>query len=384
MSRTLAIDAFLAAEPDAAKARAFAAGRKFPIVEGTDVTFVWFGTADTVKLVHWIYGLESHAELTRVPGTDVYYLTLEIPERSRVEYKFEIWRDEQREWVLDPLNPNRARDPFGANSVLQSEGYELPSFTIPDVSPNGARAGTLEPFAFESKALKAKRTGHIYVPPRFRRSRVYPLLVVHDGSDYLRYAAMKTVLDNLIHRLEIPDLIVALTDSPDRLREYANDEGHARFLTEELVPHLASRFPLRDRPEARCLLGASFGAIGTFSTAYRYPGFWGRLLLQSGSFAFTDIGRSNRHGSPLFDRVVDFMNTYRSEPTAVSEKVFVSCGVYEKLIYENRSLALLLSKTGMQVRFSEARDGHNWENWRDRLREGLSWLLPGPLMLVYE
>ena len=32
---------------------------------------------------------------------------------------------------------------------------------------------------------------------------------------------MKTVLDNLIHRLEIPDMIVALTDSPDRLREYA-------------------------------------------------------------------------------------------------------------------------------------------------------------------
>jgi enterochelin esterase family protein len=44
----------------------------------------------------------------------------------------------------------------------------------------------------------------------------------------------------------------------------------------------------------------------------------------------------------------------------------------------------LLSQTGMQVRFVEARDGHNWENWRDRLREGLSWVFPGPLMFVYE
>ena len=35
----------------------------------------------------------------------------------------------------------------------------------------------------------------------------------------------------------------------------------------------------------------------------------------------------------------------------------------------------------MEVRFVEARDGHNWENWRDRLREGLSWLFPGPLLL---
>ena len=381
MTRTLVIDDFLATKPDQAAARAFVESKKLPIVEGTSVTFAYFGKADAVKLVHWIYGLESQTELTRVAGTDLFHLTIEIPEHSRVEYKLEVWRGEHRDWILDPRNPHRARDPFGANSVLQSEGYEIPSWTTPDPM---ARPGTLEPFEWKSAALGGVRSGAIYVPPRFRRSRVYPLLVVHDGGDYLRYAAMKAVLDNLIHRLEIPDLIVALTDSPDRLREYANDENHARFLTEELVPHLASRFPLRDRPESRALLGASFGAIGAFSTAAKYPGFWGRLLLQSGSFAFTDIGRMNRHGSPLFDRVVDFMNRYRAEPTALSEKVFVSCGVYEKLIYENRSLALLLSKTGMQVRFSEARDGHNWENWRDRLREGLSWLMPGPLMLVYE
>ena len=81
-------------------------------------------------------------------------------------------------------------------------------------------------------------------------------------------------------------------------------------------------------------MGASFGAVAAFSTAARYPGTWGRLLLQSGSFAFTDIGKSNRRG-PLFDRIVEFMNDMRSEPKAVSERIYVSCGVYESLIYEN-------------------------------------------------
>ena len=32
----------------------------------------------------------------------------------------------------------------------------------------------------------------------------------------------------------------------------------------------------------------------------------------------------------------------------------------------------------------ESRDGHSWENWRDRLRDGLSWIFPGPQKLVYE
>jgi enterochelin esterase-like enzyme len=376
----LAIQDLLSSGPNPEKVQAFLVGKRFPIQEGSSVTFVWFGQAERVTLRHWIYGLESDSALHRVEGTDLFYLTVEIPSGSRVEYKFELHRGSTSQWVEDPNNPNRARDPFGANSVLQTEGYELPTWI--DADPL-ARSGSLEPFAYNSAVFGGRRTGCIYRPARFRKTRLYPLLVVHDGSDYLNYTGMKTILDNLIHRLEIPDIIVAFTDSPDRLREYANDERHSRFLTEELVPDLTARLPLYDRPQARALMGASFGAVASFATAYRYPGFWGRLILQSGSFAFTDIGKRNRRG-PLFDHVVEFVNSYREEPTAVSERVFVSCGVYESLIYENRSMVPLLDKAGMQVRFVESRDGHNWENWRDRLREGLSWVFPGPLMFVYE
>jgi enterochelin esterase-like enzyme len=376
MSARLAIEEVLA---DPQKAARFVEGRHFPLIEGSSVTFVWIGQADAVSLRHWVYGLESSTALIRVPGTDLWYLILEIPRASRVEYKLEIHRGGTSEWVEDPLNPNRARDPFGANSVLQTEGYEPPFWTRPDPL---TRPGSLEPLSIESAAL-GRRGGAVYLPARFRRNRQYPLLVVHDGSDYLNYASMKIILDNLIHSLAIPDLVVAFTDSPDRLSEYANDERHARFVSEELMPQLASRFPLLDKPQARCLMGASFGAVAAFSTAWRYPGRWGRLLLQSGSFAFTDIGKRNRRG-PLFDRVVEFVNAYRSEPRAVSERVFMSCGVYESLIYENRSMLPLFSATGMEVRLVEARDGHNWENWRDRLWEGLSWLFPGPLMFIYE
>ena len=78
------------------------------------------------------------------------------------------------------------------------------------------------------------------------------------------------------------------------------------------------------------------------------------------------------------------MNAFREDAKPVSSKVFVSCGTYETLIYENRSLVPFLQRTGMEIRYREARDGHNWENWRDRMREGLSWLFPGPLWMVYE
>jgi enterochelin esterase family protein len=177
-------------------------------------------------------------------------------------------------------------------------------------------------------------------------------------------------------------MIVALTQSRDRMREYADDERHARFLAEELVPSLEERFPLLGTPESRGLVGASFGAVASLACAWRHPGVFGNLLLQSGSFVFTDIGPHDR--PPVFDPVVDFVNAFRKAPGRPADKVYVSCGTYESMIYYNRSMAPLLQETGMAVRFSEARDGHNWENWRDRLREGLSFLVPGPLWMVYE
>jgi enterochelin esterase family protein len=177
-------------------------------------------------------------------------------------------------------------------------------------------------------------------------------------------------------------MIVALSEPGDRKVEYAACPSHARFLTTEVVPGLERRFPLISEPGSRALAGASFGGVAALFTAWHYPGFWGRLLLQSGSFAFSDIGEHQR--GPVFDPVARFVNAFREEPGRPTEKVFLSCGIYESLIYENRSIVPLLQSTGMDVRYVEARDGHNWENWRDRLREGLSWLFPGPLWMVYE
>ncbi|MEL7368709.1 MAG: alpha/beta hydrolase-fold protein [Myxococcota bacterium] len=377
---SLAIQALIDRQPSQGDVDAWVDEHRFPIVEGKSATFVWRGEADDVKLRHFIFGLESSQPLTRLPNTNLWYRTLQIPGGSRVEYKLEIIREGRGEWIQDPLNDRLARDPFGANSVLQTEGYEVPAWT--EYSPS-VEHGTFQPLKIYSHAFGEERGGQLYLPARFRDTQRYPLLVVHDGTDYLRYSTMGIVLDNLIDFNEIPRMVVAFIDSPDRLTEYANHEPHARFVAEELVPHLEAELPLRADPASRCLMGASFGGVASLSTAWRYPGFFGRLFLQSGSFAFTDIGERNHRG-PVFDPVVAFMNKFRSETNVVSGRIFLSCGIYESLIYENRSLLPLLQERGMQAKLVESRDGHNWENWRDRLREGLSWLFPGPLMMIYE
>ena len=365
--------------PSAAEVDSFVANATFPLVDGTDVTFVYRGVADAVYLRCWIAGLNTAQSLQHLEATDLWAITIELPEQSRIEYKFEVVRGSQRELVLDPLNDILAHNPFGANSVCQGYRYERPDWTEHDEE---AREGSIELVEVESKVFRERREVQVYLPARFRKNRRYPLLVVHDGQDYLHFAALKTVLDNLIHRLEIPQMIVAMTYSPDRLKEYAGSDPHANFLANEMLPLLADKFPLVDEPYARGIMGASFGGVASLHTAWRYPGLFGRLLLQSGSFAFSDLGAHER--GPAFDTVVRFMNEFRENPGQPGEKIYMSCGIYESLIYENRSLVPRLQAQGINVKFEEARDAHNWENWRDRLRNGLSWLFPGPVWMVYE
>ena len=357
---------------------AFLETREFPLVEDRAVTFVFRGSATEVHLVHWIHGLESEQAFQRLRNTDLWYLTLDLPRRSRVEYKFAVAHGRHRQLVCDPLNHRLARDPFGANSVVHGALYEEPAWVHPEPD---VRTGELRDLRITGQSL-GERTVQVYLPARFRSTRRYPLLIAHDGRDYVQFAALKTVLDNLIHRLELPPLIAVLTNADDRMHEYAADPRHTDFIARDVLPQVEAAFPLVREPAARCLMGASFGGVAALSTAWRNPGVFGRLLLQSGSFMFTDIGR--HEGGPVWDPVVEFVNAFRRAPGKPSERVFMTCGVYEGLIYYNRSLVPLLQDTGMDVRFREAHDGHNWENWRDRLREGLSWLFPGPLWMVYE
>ena len=380
-SRKLAINRLRERRPlDSATVDRFLARNEVPIVEGVRNTFLYRGEADEVFVVHRIFGLPDHLPLRRLRGTDLWYAVLELPEGSRVEYQLEVVRGGQRARMNDPLNPRVANSPVGSSSVLYAHGHVVPDWTVFDPE---ARPGSLVDMVVPSRALRRDARVTLYLPARFRRSAQYPLLIVHDGGDYLGYADAKTVLDNLIHRLDVAELVAAFVYPGDRLAEYANSAAHARYLTAELLPRLEAELPLVAKPGGRCLMGSSFGAVASLATAYRYPEVYGSLLVQSGSFVFTDIG-NDHGGGPPFEPVVRFINRYRAAPRRVAGRMFVSCGVYEPLIIPNRSMVPVFESAGMTVRYVEARDGHSWENWRDRLQAGLSWIFPGPQKFYYE
>ena len=275
---------------------ALIAGRPMPLVEPGACTFVYRGAAEAVHLRHWGVGLPPDLGFERIPGSDVWFLVLELPPSSRVEYKLEVFEHGGTHFIEDPLNPVRASNPFGANSVCQASGYEVPEWAR---HHDGVPGGAVSAVHMESAAMGHGVELELYLPAGFDpiRPEPYPLLIVHDGRDYLYYASLKTVLDNLVHRRAIPPLIAVCLHPGERLVEYADDPRHARFLAEELLPLVESRLP-RVQPNRPALpdggqLRRHRLPVGRGAD----PGRYGRLLLQSGSFAWSSNGCSDRRGA---------------------------------------------------------------------------------------
>jgi len=355
------------------------ADNRVPLVEGSACTFLYRGSADGVAVEHGVTVLPSPLPLKRLRRGDLWYATIELPAGSRVEYRMLVRHGDNVESMLDPLNPESVTGPTSTMSVLRSQGYQTPWWAMPDQS---AVPGELTDFHFRSRALRREAHVTLYAPARMRREDRLPLLVVHDGGDFLRHANFGTVLDNLMDRRLMADTVVAFTHPGDRLKEYGASPAHGRFLTAELVPQLEHRLPLRAEPAGRVLAGASFGAIAALSAAVQAPGFYGGLLLQSASFLYTVIGREHL-GGPVFDPVVRFVNAIRAQPQQVVEQIFLSYSAFERSAQRNLAMVDVLRRMADEVRVVESLDGHTWTGWRDRLLEGLSWLFPGEQRFVY-
>ncbi len=359
---------------DAAAVRARLAARDVPIHDGLDTTFLYVGDAERVALQHWMDDFPPLPAFIRVAGTDVWYLTVRLPEGARIDYKLAVWTGGRRRLVLDGLNPNRAHDPFGVNSVVAGPGYRRPDWTRSDPA---VPSGRVEELPLDSAAFGEERVVRLYLPAGYPNHGDHPLLVVHDGGDYLRYSGLRTVLDNLIAAGEVAPLVAALVDPGERSIEYTGDDRHAAFLAEEVVPAVTAHAAVTTDPRQRGLMGASLGGVASLHAAWRHPGTWEALLLQSGSFV-TALGGKFRRGR-VFAPVVAFMGHFLADPGRLPARVFMSCGRYDGLAADNRRMAAALGDFGADVTYEEARDGHTWENWRDRLRTGLGTLFPGPV-----
>ncbi len=169
----------------------------------------------------------------------------------------------------------------------------------------GVPNGKVTEFTWKSKVFEGtQRRYYVYVPSQYDDSKPTALMVFQDGHAYVdpngQFRA-PIVMDNLIHRGEIPVMIgifidpghkKVLPDKPgwnpapeNRSVEYDTlSADYATFLEHEILPEVGKLVKLTDDPNHRAICGISSGGICAFTVAWERPDLFRKVMSHVGSF----------------------------------------------------------------------------------------------------
>ncbi len=290
------------------------------------------------------------------------------PPVDRIEYLLTL-RDASGEqaMVLDPDNPTVVPGVFGDHSEVTLPGYRAPEW-LGSRSPDWAA----EPIRVDTVTPGVVVEGELLTPPGAGCGDVLPLLVVHDGPEYVRLVRLLDHLFWLTTQRESLRCRVLALQPEDRNLSYAASPDYTEALVRLAIP-LARTMAPSVGPVVG--VGASLGALALAHAAATHPGTFGGLLLQSGSFFLPRYDAHERRFR-YYDQVVEATAHLHADPPPLTGTVVtLTAGTGEENLDNNRALAERLIGLGVRARIVEGRDGHNHVAWRDLLDPALADLL---------
>lgn len=293
-------------------------------------------------------------------------LTIPRPPLSRLEYKLMVTEvGGATHVVCDPHNSERVTTAFGDRSVLLLPGYTPPWWL------SGEAAGEeLIGFVHEDPALGSLPIG-LWSPAGLDDGIAAPLLVVHDGPEYVELARLADYATAVTSVGRISPFRMLLMSPVERDEWYSANPAYVRASTDVLdvvCTRISVQPPL-------VLMGASLGGLAALVIAGVLGERCGGVFVQSGSF-FTPRLDDQESAYPFFDRVVSAVEELASAaPADRPRTIRMTCGALEENLDNNEAMAEALSRQGHDVLLRRVHDLHNYTAWRDSLHPGLSEVL---------
>lgn len=234
------------------------------------------------------------------------------------------------------------------------------------MNPNFKRI--IKKAALTSKALQDQKEIILSFPPSYRKEKRYPVLLLHDGDDYIRMGRIVTQANPMIDRGELnPFLIVAVPVLKERRnQEYSplgeHYQAHMQFILEELRPFLEANYPADCSPESWVLGGSSLGGTISLHIALTYPQYCKRILSQSGAFLPITMEKI---------RQVDTLTLQIYQSIGLDETAIPTHAGELDLLAQNREAHRLFVEKQAQVSYTEFAGGHTWRHWQQELPQAL-------------
>jgi enterochelin esterase family protein len=334
------------------------ANEHFPLYENDTVcNFIYQGNAQSVSVPGDATGWNPTVyTMSNVDETDLWYFTKYFASDTRLDYKFVL---NGSNWILDPKNPLTVMGGFGPNSEMAMPLYVQP----PEIQYYpGIPHGTLFDTIFYSEQLGNSRQIKVYLPPYYETSPdKYPVVLFHDGLDYLNLAYAKNVLDYFLSSDCSRPVIAVFVPPVNREPEYAGDQidEFTAFIIEDIIPWVDDRFRTKAGPGNRLVLGASNGGNISLWIAMKHPEVFGKVAAYSSN-------------------IIDEIATTFAEGPFLNLDIYIDIGTYDidVLIPMIHNFRDILDNRGYPFIFNEWNDGHSWGNWRAHIDNSLNYFFP--------
>lgn len=221
----------------------------------------------------------------------------------------------------------------------------------------------------------------VYVPAQYVEGESAALMVFQDGMGYLK--TVPTAFDNLIHSGDLPVTIglfinpgVVPATSENALARYnrsfeydAVEDRYAKFLLEEMIPHVLKDYSITEDPNLRGLCGSSSGGIAAFNVAWQRPDQFRRVFTTVGTY----VGLRGGNELPVLVR--------KFEPKPL--RVFLQDGRNDNNIYcgswwvANQDMLASFQWAGYEVNHEWGDGSHNRKHGNAIFPDAMRWLWKG-------
>jgi enterochelin esterase family protein len=269
----------------------------------------------------------------------------------------------------------------------------MPAFGDLSYPMPGVKSGMLSAKqTITSKIYDGMQTDYwIYVPAGYDAKMPVALMVFQDGGNVLaRDAGSKilNVVDNLIYLKQIPFMICIFVNpgriegsagNPDAMRSVLYDtvsDRYPRFLRDELLPEISTRYMLRNDAYSHAIAGFSSGGNSSFNAAWQLPDAFSRVV--SGIGSYTSIQWKQTPG--ITDGGQDYPDKVLHEPHH-NIRVWLQDGSDDLEVNQygswplgNLRMANALKLEGYDFHFSFGKGGHGPEQVEAQFPEVMRWL----------
>lgn len=208
----------------------------------------------------------------------------------------------------------------------------------------------------------------VYLPPCYSETDEYPVLFLLHGKPQDEKHWRILGIDEVVHRRiqagDLQGVILVMPQQPEPL--FSQTDGgpgsyEGEFIS-TLVPFIESRYAVSREPARRALAGISRGGVWALEIGFTHPHFFGSVAALSPAL---NVNVAREAYDPMY---------LAQNAETLTGRIFLASGDVDSAAADTEGLHLILTRRGIEHRYTTVPGGHEGATWEQLLGEMLDYL----------